>query len=600
MDLFRGVCRSVLLLVLAVPVVSHAVNIGEPIYQGRDLADALSLQPERYLIERGSGPKDAGKPNLAGQNLHLVPIPLDNAVGIADAGETLSVLSFDRGELQQYRKTVELSQDERKSRALRSKLEGVSPILTPQEGAWSASGKKMLLWHAGEKRSRDRNLPPENHPLEKFLAQQQELKAASVVVHPTLPFAIVFGVGEGALYLTWNGDRCAPPQRLFRRRITVEQASFSPDGKWLCFTTANSDSRHTYVMPVSERLAKHLGAPVLLMEDAFGDNRSAWSTNPTALVGARNGGVYRWDLEHQDYSGGDQVSFHDFLVRKGLEKQRRAGAQDVVEQNRRLISSHADLNHKDMSECGYTALMKAADDGDVESVRILLAAGANPYWRNADGDSALTVAAHAGYLEIVKLLLTPRADRGGALMEAIRGGQGELVKFLLAQGVPVNGKHFNGRTPVMEAIEAGRGDMVRLLIEAKADVNAKDDGGCPVLAFAIVKGDADIVSLLLAAKANVDERYYFAKTPLIEAVEAGRPDLVRLLIDAKANVNAEDQFLNTALSSAVKQGNVDMVQILIGAGADVGAVRDLVKEVTAGQGVTRESVKARLVEPEAL
>ena len=53
---------------------------------------------------------------------------------------------------------------------------------------------------------------------------------------------------------------------------------------------------------------------------------------------------------------------------------------------------------------GETALMAAARNGHVETVRVLLDAGADPNLRNAWGDSALGLARRAGQAEVARVL----------------------------------------------------------------------------------------------------------------------------------------------------------------------------------------------------
>src|SRR5207302_1565259 len=87
---------------------------------------------------------------------------------------------------------------------------------------------------------------------------------------------------------------------------------------------------------------------------------------------------------------------------------------------------------------GDTALMFAARVGDLASARLLVAAGANI--NDADGwdVSAMVLAAHSGFIEIVELLLDKGADANAAgpgftaLHEAIMRRDEKMVTALLA------------------------------------------------------------------------------------------------------------------------------------------------------------------------
>ena len=87
---------------------------------------------------------------------------------------------------------------------------------------------------------------------------------------------------------------------------------------------------------------------------------------------------------------------------------------------------------------GWTALMRAAHFGHTETVKLLIAKGADVNITNRDGHNALSYAADGGHTETVKLLIAKGADvnitnRDGhnALSYAADGGHTETVKILL-------------------------------------------------------------------------------------------------------------------------------------------------------------------------
>ena len=54
-----------------------------------------------------------------------------------------------------------------------------------------------------------------------------------------------------------------------------------------------------------------------------------------------------------------------------------------------MIAKGADINVRDKDENGETLLMKAGDDENLELVKLLLEAGANPNLKDDDGETAL-------------------------------------------------------------------------------------------------------------------------------------------------------------------------------------------------------------------
>src|SRR5436305_12162036 len=126
-------------------------------------------------------------------------------------------------------------------------------------------------------------------------------------------------------------------------------------------------------------------------------------------------------------------------------------AQTVVgEQTQR--AGREELNYT-VLRGGSTPLLFTARNGDVESARVLLAAGADPNDALPDGTSALVLAAHSGQGSVAALLLDKGADPNAfgtgysALHAAILRSDVNLVKALLAHGANPNIRMTKG-TPI--------------------------------------------------------------------------------------------------------------------------------------------------------
>ena len=89
------------------------------------------------------------------------------------------------------------------------------------------------------------------------------------------------------------------------------------------------------------------------------------------------------------------------------------------------------------------ALIRASAKGNVETVRLLLRAGANKDLENREGNTALIYACLRGHMEIVRMLLEAGADT-------------ELTNKI-------------GDTALTLACAAGRVEIVRSLLDARAD-----------------------------------------------------------------------------------------------------------------------------------
>ena len=124
-----------------------------------------------------------------------------------------------------------------------------------------------------------------------------------------------------------------------------------------------------------------------------------------------------------------------------------------------------------------------------------------------------------------------------ALNAAVFNGHSEIVKVLLANGAPVNGRARNGNTPLTCAVENLNAELVKYLLDNGADVNTQDESGITPLHQAI---DCEAEY----AKSLYDEGDVNA-SPTIQ--------VINLLIDAGANVNAKNKRGETPLRWAMDQ-----------------------------------------------
>jgi len=144
------------------------------------------------------------------------------------------------------------------------------------------------------------------------------------------------------------------------------------------------------------------------------------------------------------------------------------------------------INVNAQNKKGETALMRAVRLDDVESVRLLLGAGANPNATDKVGDTAYVLAYENGNAEIEKLLTTAAvqyktpAVLNAFLVAAISKKDAAKVKELLDQGADPNYQHPIGldhlditRTVLMQAAIAGDATIVQMLVDKGADPGAK-------------------------------------------------------------------------------------------------------------------------------
>jgi ankyrin repeat protein len=158
-----------------------------------------------------------------------------------------------------------------------------------------------------------------------------------------------------------------------------------------------------------------------------------------------------------------KVDLHSAVVTDNLE---------VIQQH---IEAGSDLNVLEPSRAS-TPLITAAAFGKTEAAKILIEAGADLNYQNADGSTALHTAAAFDKPEIVKMLIDAGADvniqnnQGAtALHTAAFLCRSEIVKVLLAKGADKTIKNKTGQTAIETVI--GPFENVKFVYDAiRADL----------------------------------------------------------------------------------------------------------------------------------
>lgn len=194
-----------------------------------------------------------------------------------------------------------------------------------------------------------------------------------------------------------------------------------------------------------------------------------------------------------------------------------------------------ELEKRGVATSGATVLA-SVERGDINTLGLLLTAGASPNAKDAKGWSALMLASMRGQTAAVRALVASGADVnekndvGGTalMMAAIRGDQ-EVIQTLLANNASVNARNREGWTPLMYATWNGHTTAVRTLMAKGAEVNGQNQEGWTPLMCAAWKGDAAVVQMLLSHNANANAKNKNGDTALQLAVRRGHPEIVQLL-----------------------------------------------------------------------
>ncbi|MEQ1870539.1 MAG: ankyrin repeat domain-containing protein [Vicinamibacterales bacterium] len=261
-----------------------------------------------------------------------------------------------------------------------------------------------------------------------------------------------------------------------------------------------------------------------------------------------------------------------------------------------------------LSPNGFTALLFAARVGHLESVRILLDAGADPNDTTTDRMSALVLATYRANLPVAQLLLERGADpnAAGAGFTALHWAAGSWENDTTTNNITTDRPDYEWYAAA--GLKEGKTDFVKALLAHGADPNVRmtrapirtgssknldltELHGATAFLVAASAGDTEIMRLLVDKGADVhlgttedpkaDHGLTVGKTtPLMAAAGLGRVlgenmtperasvEAAKMILElGGADVNAVDTMGQTALHYAAYNRRDLMVQFLIDHGA---------------------------------
>ncbi|KAH8591039.1 ankyrin repeat-containing domain protein [Bisporella sp. PMI_857] len=224
------------------------------------------------------------------------------------------------------------------------------------------------------------------------------------------------------------------------------------------------------------------------------------------------------------------------------------------------------LNPNDKNPKGASPLTTAIVEDRIEMVDLLLHRGADPNMRGQDWPVCLAVRNPPVLSRILTMLPEPRAFKGVMEM-AVSANQLESVKLLLAAGVSVEDKNGGVFSPLTTALRENHREIVRfLLTEGGADVNSPGEHLPIVKALRRFHGeDTEMLELLLEHGADPNQ-VYRGWNGMMQAVENGDADVLRLIVK-KCDVNLEvkDELGRNVVKVAESRGWTEAVEIIMGA-----------------------------------
>jgi len=296
------------------------------------------------------------------------------------------------------------------------------------------------------------------------------------------------------------------------------------------------------------------------------------------------------------------------LLAHGVNVHARSDRLSMVQ----AVTPHGYLPYnRDIPFGSETALLFAARSGDVASAKLLVAAGANVDDADAWGVSAVTLAAHSGFAEMVEPLLEsgadPNADGPGftGLHEAVMRRDERIASALLAYGADPNAplrtwtplrrssEDFNfdpelvGATPFWLAARFSEPGVMRLLEQYGADplfvhhaeyVVSGRTSGEPGALYETRK--ESITALMAAAGMGGGRAWVKLDRKKLDALTL---EAVKVAVTLGIDVNAANTDGSTALDAATARKNGEVAAFLVENGARAGEKKAGVPRRRSGQ-----------------
>ncbi|NXY88601.1 ASB3 protein, partial [Alcedo cyanopectus] len=251
-----------------------------------------------------------------------------------------------------------------------------------------------------------------------------------------------------------------------------------------------------------------------------------------------------------------------------------AAREGNVKMLKKLIKQRYSIDVPDNR--GWVPIHEAAAHNSSECLRLLINAAPSDDYINLktfEGLRALHLSARHGSLESLCILLEAGADPNEVSTEAttplflaVENGHADTVNLLLQHGANVEGPHcWSGWNSLHQASFQGCTEIMKILLEKGADKECQDDFGITPLFVAAQYGQLESLRLLASHGANVNCQAKDRATPLLIAAQEGHTKCVELLLarGADPNLYCNEENWQLPIHAAAEMGHEKILEMLI-------------------------------------
>ena len=158
-----------------------------------------------------------------------------------------------------------------------------------------------------------------------------------------------------------------------------------------------------------------------------------------------------------------------------------------------------------------------------------------------------------------------------ALAYASIYGNLEIVKFILKQGVEIDGRVSYAGTALLRAMEVSNNDIAVYLIEAGANVNIANAFGISAMTGSAIICNKEMIDLIISHGGDINKAHKnmvstgygeFTYNPIQWAVAKGHKECVKHLIDKGASLDVMTSDNKSLLELAKKTNNAEIIKLI--------------------------------------